>query len=87
MTAHTLPSDKELILKAKQGSLEAFTLLYERYLPKVYNRVRFSIPEQDIEDVTQEVFLAVIKSIGSFRGEAQFGTWLRTVTTRQIADY
>lgn len=87
MTAHTLPSDKELIHKAKQGSLEAFTLLYERYLPKVYNRVRFSIPEQDTEDVTQEVFLAVIKSIGSFRGEAQFGTWLRTLTTRHIADY
>jgi RNA polymerase sigma-70 factor (ECF subfamily) len=87
MTAHTSPSDEELIHKAKQGSLEAFTLLYERYLPTVYNRVRFSIPEQDIEDVTQEVFIAVIKSIHSFRGEARFGTWLRTLTNRQIADY
>jgi len=87
MAALTSPSDEELIQKAKQGSLEAFTLLYERYLPKVYNRVRFSLPEQDIEDVTQEVFIAVIKSIGSFRGEARFGTWLRTLTTRQIADY
>jgi RNA polymerase sigma-70 factor (ECF subfamily) len=85
--AHTTPSDEELIQKAKQGSLEAFTLLYERYLPTVYNRVRFSIPEQDIEDVTQEVFIAVIKSIRSFRGEARFGTWLRTLTNRQIADY
>ncbi len=87
MTVHIPPSEEELIQKAKQGSLEAFTLLYERYLPKVYNRVRFSIPEQDIEDVTQEVFMAVIKSIHSFRGEARFGTWLRTLTTRQIADY
>jgi RNA polymerase sigma-70 factor (ECF subfamily) len=80
-------SDEELVRLAQQGSLEAFTGLYKRYLPTVYNRVRYVVPEQDVEDVTQEVFIALIKSLKSFKGEAQFGTWLRTLTNRRVADY
>jgi len=81
------PCDEELVRAAQGGELEAFTSLYERYLPVVYNRVRYMIPEEDIEDVTQEVFIAVIKSLKSFRYEARFSTWLRTLVNRQVADY
>jgi RNA polymerase sigma-70 factor (ECF subfamily) len=81
------PSDAELIRLAQQGILEAFTTLYHRYWPSVYNRVRYTIPEQDIEDVTQEIFIAVMKSLKGFRGESQFNTWLRTLVNRQVADY
>jgi RNA polymerase sigma-70 factor (ECF subfamily) len=87
MTVNVTPSDEELIISAKQGSLESFTLLYERYLPLVYNRVRFTVPQQDVDDVTQEVFIAVLRSLHSFRGDSRFGAWLRTVATRQIASY
>jgi RNA polymerase sigma-70 factor, ECF subfamily len=81
------PSDEELVRSAQQGVLDAFNCLYERYLPIVYNRVRCVIPESDVEDVTQEVFIAVMKSLKSFRYEAQFSTWLRTLVSRQVADY
>jgi RNA polymerase sigma-70 factor, ECF subfamily len=83
----TLPSDSELVQSAQHGKLEAFTMLYERYLPMVNNRVRYVVPPEDVEDVTQEVFISAIRSIKSFRGEAKFGTWLRTLTIRQVADY
>ena len=83
----TLPSDTELVQSAQDGKLEAFTMLYERYLPMVCNRVRYSVPPEDVEDVSQEVFICAIRSIKSFRGEAKFGTWLRTLTIRQIAEY
>jgi RNA polymerase sigma-70 factor (ECF subfamily) len=79
--------DAELVRQAQQGSLDAFTGLCERYLPAVYNRVRYVVPEQDVEDVTQEVFVALMKSLRSFRGDARFSTWLRTLTNRRIADY
>lgn len=79
--------DEELVRQAQQGKLEAFTALYERYLPKVFNRVRYSIPTADVEDVTQEVFISVMRSLKSFRYEARFSTWLRTLVRRQIADY
>ena len=79
--------DEELIRNAQQGDGTAFNILYERYLPGVFNRVRYRIPERDVEDVTQEVFIAAMRSIKNFRGKAQFSTWLRTVTNRRIADY
>lgn len=80
-------SDEELVLAAQQGDLDAFNVLYERYLPMVYNRVRFTVPETDVEDVTQEIFIGVIRSLKSFKGDAQFSTWLRTLTNRRVADY
>ena len=80
-------SDEELVRAAQQGDLDAFNILYERYLRMVYNRVRFTVPETDVEDVTQEIFIGVIRSLKSFKGDAQFSTWLRTLTNRRVADY
>jgi RNA polymerase sigma-70 factor, ECF subfamily len=80
-------SDAILVQAAKDGSLDAFNILYERYLPMVYNRVRFTVPEADVEDVTQEIFIGVIRSLKSFKGDARFSTWLRTLVNRRVADY
>ena len=79
--------DEELVRAVQGGALEAFTTLYERYLPRVYKRVRCVIPEDDVEDVTQEIFIAVMKSLRSFRFEARFSTWLHTLVNRKVADY
>ncbi len=81
------PESDDLVISAKQGSLEAFNLLYERYYPQVVRRVQYLIPAEDVEDVTQEVFIAVMRSLKNFRGEAKFGTWLRVLTNRQIAEF
>lgn len=87
MTAQTAASDELLIQQFRDGNSNAFNELYQRHLSSVYRRVRYIIPEADVEDVTQEVFLAALKSLGSFRGEAQFGTWLRTLTNHKVAEY
>ncbi len=87
MTSTDISNDEALIEKAKAGDLNAFDCIYHRYLPLVYKRVRFVIPEQDIEDVTQEIFVAVIKSLPNFRGEALFSTWLRALTNRKVAEF
>ena len=80
-------SEDALIQQFREGCLDAFDVLYRRYLPSVYNRVRFMIPAEDVEDVTQEVFLAAMKSLPAFRGEAQFSTWLRTITNHKVAEF
>lgn len=79
-------NDEELAQLAKMGKQDAFAALYERFLPSVYARVRFKIPEADVEDVTQEIFIAVLKSLHSFRAQSKFGTWVRTITNRKIVD-
>jgi RNA polymerase sigma factor (sigma-70 family) len=81
------PSDEELVRSAQTGKQDAFVLLYERYFPNVFARVRFKIPENDVEDVTQEIFIAVLKSLGSFKNQSKFSTWIWTITNRKIVDY
>lgn len=80
-------TDEVLIRQFKDGQADAFNVLYARYLPSVYKRVRCVIPAEDVEDVTQEVFIAVLQSLQGFRGESQFGTWLRTLTNYKVAEY
>lgn len=80
-------TDEHLVRRAKQGDREAFVALYQRYLDKVYNRVRSRIPPQYAEDVTQEIFIAVLRSIKSFRQRSRFNTWLYTIVNRHIADF
>jgi len=86
MSADPIPSEA-LVLLAQQGDIEAFTMLYEKHLTPVYKRVCYLVPREDVEDVTQDVFIAVIKSMKKFRGDSKFSTWLRTLTNRRIADY
>jgi len=87
MTSYSDISDEHLIQQFVQGDLQAFDSLYHRHVRSVYNRVRYTVPETDVEDVTQEVFVAALGSLASFRGEAQFSTWLRTLTNRKVAEY
>jgi RNA polymerase sigma-70 factor (ECF subfamily) len=80
-------TDEYLTQQVQKGNQEAFFTLYNRYLTKVYNRVKSRIPLTDVEDVTQEIFVAVVRSIKNFKGESTFNTWLYTIVNRQIADY
>lgn len=80
-------TDEHLVKLAQEGDREAFLTLYNRYLKKVYNRVKSRVPLQDVEDVTQEIFIAVVRSLDRFEQRSRFGTWLYTIVNRQIADY
>ncbi len=80
-------NDKSLIDLIQCGDKEAFNMLYHRHFPAVYKRVRYTIPDSDVDDVTQDIFIAVMRSITSFEGRAKFSTWLRTLINRQVADY
>ena len=87
MTSYSDISDEHLIQQFVKGDLQAFDSLYHRHVRSVYNRVRYTVPETDVEDVTQEVFIAALRSLTSFRGEAKFSTWLRTLTNNKVAEY
>jgi RNA polymerase sigma-70 factor (ECF subfamily) len=76
-----------LAQRAQQGDRDAFLKLYDLYLAKVYNRVKSKVPPPYVEDVTQEVFIAVIRSLPRFEQRSRFSTWLYTIVNRQIADF
>lgn len=80
-------SDEALARLAQDGKQDAFIQLYERYFQYMLARVRFRVPESDAEDVTQEIFIAVLRSLDRFKGQAKFSTWLWSVANHKIADY
>lgn len=79
--------DEELVNSAQQGNLEALNLLFERYYSPTYRRIAIKVPNEDVEDITQDVFIAMSRSLSSFRFESKFSTWMITLTNRKIADY
>lgn len=79
-------SDLEIVDKVRKGDREAFEILYERYFKRVYRFIdrRMGI-RADVEETTQEVFIAVFSCLDSYRGEAPFSAWIFGVTRRVIA--
>jgi RNA polymerase sigma-70 factor, ECF subfamily len=79
-------SDEQLILRIRSGEREAFDLLYARYIGRVYRFVETRLNNRaDVEETTQEVFINVFASLGSFRAEAPFAAWVLGVARHTIA--
>lgn len=77
-----LDSDLELVWRVKQGEHEAFNEIIEKYYKPVLNLVyRFYGCEPcEAEDIAQEVFLRIFRSIKKFEGRSTFFTYLYKVT-------
>ena len=59
--------------------------LYERHRRRVYSLcLRMTGNAAEAEDLTQEVFVQLIRKIDSFRGESKFTTWLHRLTVNQV---
>jgi RNA polymerase sigma-70 factor (ECF subfamily) len=73
--------ERRLIRRLKERDEAAFRELVEAYRDRVFNMTfRMLGNREEAEDVSQEVFITVFKSIDSFRGDAKFSTWLYRVT-------
>lgn len=79
-------TDEQLVARLKAGDRTAFDELYERFFKRIYLFVdrRLRNPA-DTEETVQEVFMNVLNSIESFRGEAPFAAWVFGLTRRTIA--
>ncbi len=70
-------SDQVLVDRAKRGDQDGIRMLVERYERRVIGLAWGLLGNRsDAEDVAQEAFLRAFRSIGSFRGQSSFRTWL-----------
>jgi len=77
----TIREEKELIILAKAGDLEAFGKIVECNLERIYSLAySLSRNQYETEEIVQEVFLKALKGIGNFRSESGIGTWLYRIT-------
>lgn len=82
------PEDDQLVAQAKAGDLEAFTRLVERHQQKVYQVVRRLVRDhEDAADLTQETWMNVYRSLGDFREQASFPTWVYRIAVNLTLNY
>lgn len=73
--------DKQLVRRWQAGERQAFEEFVDTYGGRVHRLVRrYVVNPSDAEDVTQEVFCALHRSIGSFKGQSALSTWVYRVT-------
>jgi RNA polymerase sigma factor (sigma-70 family) len=71
-----------LVARAKSGDLEALEALYRAFETPVYNlALRVLRRPEDAEDVLQETFLEVVRSIKQYRGEGYLWGWIRQIAS------
>ena len=69
--------DSVLIEKARNGNKGAFSILVNKYYPRVYATLfSFTKSKEDSEDLSQQTFIKVWQQLESFRGDSAFFTWV-----------
>jgi RNA polymerase sigma-70 factor (ECF subfamily) len=78
-------ADRELVEQAAAGSREAFDELVRRHQASIVSLARaLTRGSADAEDIAQEVFVRVWRSLHGFRGDSTFRTWLHRVAVNVI---
>jgi RNA polymerase sigma factor (sigma-70 family) len=80
-------NEVELIQGLRNGDEAAFKFLVKNYQDRVYNTAISIVQNaEDAEDVAQEVFIQVFRSIHSFKEESKLSTWIYRITTSRALD-
>lgn len=82
--------DAELLERCRGGDADAWDALFDKYYP-IAARFVFQLSadfcHEDTEEICQETFLAVVRNLGSFRGESSFQTWLLRIAANKAMDF
>lgn len=85
LDAVTESGPDELVHRCQQGDKTAFHELFHRHRADVARIVfRMLGPVPEVEDVIQDVFVQVFRSMGDFQGKSKFSTWLHRVSVNVV---
>ena len=80
--------EEDLIEKAKAGDVKSFEILIANYKKRAFNiAYRMLGNLEDANDVTQESFLKIYRSIDKFKGKSSFSTWLYSIVNNTCIDF
>ena len=80
--------DADLVKRCQEGDSEAFDQLVGRYRTRVFGMIYNMVhSEQDAWDLAQDSFLKAWKSIGRFRGQSSFYTWIYRIVMNVTIDW
>lgn len=80
---------RQLVKRAQEGDSEAFGLLYEGYMERIYRYVYFRVTDElTAEDLTAQVFCKAWENLHRYKPTgAPFGAWLYTIARNAVIDH
>ena len=81
---------KELISRCRQGVAEAWDELFDRHYGatgRFVNQLSPTLSAEDVEEICQEVFLAVIRNLQNFQAHSTLQTWLFRIAANKARDF
>jgi RNA polymerase sigma-70 factor, ECF subfamily len=84
-----LEDEQKLVKQAQDGEVEAFGLLYDHYLPKIYRFVLLKVSHrEDAEDLSHQAFLKAWENINQYDFQGySFGSWLYRIARNVTIDH
>lgn len=81
-------TERDVVRRIRGGDADAYRLLVERHQARIHRLVsRLLGPDHgDVDDVVQEVFVKAFFSLGKFREDAAFGTWITRIAINRARD-
>ncbi len=81
-------SDLDYINKIVDGDTSAFAILVDRYKDLVFTLAYKMLKNrEEAEEIAQDTFIKIFKSVGKFKGDSKFSTWVYKVTYNTCLDY
>lgn len=81
------PSDAEIVRQVLDGNVNAFESILTRYKVQVLKIVKKHVPNDAVEETTQEAFVRTYQSLPTFKGTGDFSQWLSSIAVRTCYDY
>ena len=82
--------DEITLIETARHEPEAFTMLYQRYLPRVYRYLYLRLGNRhDSEDIASQVFIETLEGLGQnrYKENGCFPAWLFTIVRRRLVDF
>lgn len=81
-------SDKVWINEILNGEREKFSFIVEKYQTMIFRiAMGYTHSKEDAEDLTQDIFIQIYRSLASFRQESEFSTWIYRITVNQCINF
>jgi len=80
---------EKLVGKAQKGDRSSFNMLFDIYFDRIYRYIGFRVPEDDIEDLTGDIFLKFVENIANYKlvKGASFSAWLFRIAHNRVIDF
>src|SRR5689334_804573 len=85
-----LAAEAQIIAKCRAGNAAAWDSLFDKYYPTVARfvfQLSGDFSHEDTEEICQETFLSVVRSLSSFQARSSFQTWLLRIAANKAMDY